>query len=582
MHSSKEGFFRDPDIDAWVDLLTNFASLPNVRPEHVRAFEQGQVPLDIVNTVMHEMMHHWCFFSPVGEVLALLQYRVRHALLGSLEGRQIDGLDVANDLVRYEIAEKVLGPIIEGLALFTEHDVVAGGTDESYCRPFAQLGQFILHGLAETGGHRLIHVAEVDEWLQRNRTRPEGVKRKADLLAEPLNLGKSIYLAGYLTLKAFIIIRNPVFGGSYDKMLGYLRSYFFHDYGLVDALFGPRPHDDDPVIIARRVSNYLLRRIKYLFQRDLTSDVKEWDTSQEADADRAHEDIELNGGTTYRLFHPMCGLDVSAQAAANGYSWHRRLLKVFDTSNESPLLEGHKLRGLQEFANRRLMPICSEPVEAVNVDGTVEVRSFQGDTLARMQKIASFDGKQRGLISFFFVPSTSAMLGAVFVNGIAIAASLRPEGDLHSMLRLLEPTPMQLEALERSKKLDRELIENQLGTYGGLIHHVQQQYADIQGSIYLPAVSTLICASNVEWHEALHRLDEFGILSVLDTKSELLDIARLSLIASRPHTPADLRAQFATAGRDFDATLALIGRIRDSYGLDLIDSTTDDQIVSIV
>jgi hypothetical protein len=254
MRTSEDSSFRDPNIHAWVDLLTNFASLPNVRLEHVRFLQQGHVPIDIVNTVMHEMMHHWCFLTPVGEVLSLLKYRVRHALLAAVSGdnedKFDDDMDVVCDLVRYEAVERALGPIIEGLALFTEHDASTGGLDESYCRPLHQFSVFILHELfTNASSRRLIHLAEVDEWLRRNRTRPEGVERKADLLASPLELGKSVYLAGYLTLKAFVVTRNNSFGGSYDKLLGYLRSYFFQDYGLVDAMFGAHPHDDDPIAI---------------------------------------------------------------------------------------------------------------------------------------------------------------------------------------------------------------------------------------------------------------------------------------------------------------------------------------------
>jgi hypothetical protein len=597
MRERRDGAFRDPDIHAWVDLLTNFASLPNVRLEHVRFLEQGRVPVDIVNTVMHEMMHHWCFFTPVGEVLALLKYRVRHALLAAPLNKELarwgEDLDVACDIVRYEVTEKVLGPIIEGLALFTEHDAVTGGSDESYCRPLQQMSLFIMHEtmmheLGTDAAKRIHFVAEVDEWLQRNRTRAEGVERKANLLASPLHPGKSIYLPGYLALKAFVAGRNSFFSGSYDKILGYLRDYFFRDYGLVDAMFGSRPEDDDPIDICDRVSTYMLNRVRDLFQRDLTADLLEWNPPDEFDEGATkipRENIKLADNLIYQLSKSLTrGINIPDDVAALGYRRHRDLFRVFDTSGENPLLEGHKLRGLREFVSRRLMRICSERIGAVTIDGMVEARDSDGQTVARMQKIASFDDTREALIDFFFIPTESAIVGAIFVEGKAVAISAREDtkADFLGLVKLLEPTTKQLEALKNAQALDRDLVRENLAVYHGLLQHVEKQYAEVQDGIYRPAVSMLICAPDFDWHETLSQLDDIGLVSVLDTKMELLDIARLSLFASRPRKQAELSVDFAQSGRDLGATLEQIRRVRDHHGLDLIDTTTDDRIFSLI
>ena len=578
------GLFRDPDVHAWVDLLTNFASLPNVRLDHIIAFEQGRVPVEIVNTVMHETMHHWCFFSPVGEVLALLKYRARHALLMNLDGREVDLMDVACDLTRYEIIEKCLGPLIEGLALFTEHDSETSGADESYCRPLHQFSIFILQELMAEEKQRLIHLFEIDNWLRRNRTRPEGVQRKADLLASPLDAAQNIYLAGYLTVKTFVHIQNRFFGGSFDKILGYLRSYFFQDYGLVDALFGDRPHDDDPVVIAQRVSEYLFTRMRALFQEDLAADVAEWEKGEDPEmplAEGSYEDVEVGQGVTYRLARrPARGIAVSPGAEANGFFWHRELLKVFDTRGESVLLEGHKLRGLREFICRRLMPICSERVRAHAADGFVEALDETGRLLDRMPRIADFGGEQEAVINFFFVPNESALLGAIFVNGAAVAFSLRGKSrtDFGAFIRSLEPTAEQLHAVESAKKLDIDLAKNGLMSYKLLVEHVERQLPEIKNSLYRPPVSFRICAPDFDWRKTLSQLDELGLMAVLDTKRQLLDIALLSLLASRPKTATELGKQFHAVGRDLDAVLALIERLRNEFGLDLIDTTEKGEI----
>jgi hypothetical protein len=334
--------FLHPDLHAWVDLPTNLASLPVIRLEHMQSLQAGRVPLEIVNTLMHEMMHHWCFSTPVGEVLALLRYRARHALLGLVEGNELDTLDVVCDLARYEITERALSPVIEGLALFTEHDAVAGGSDTTYCRPLHQLGVFILRELSKD--KVFTHLNEVDRWLLSNRTSCEGVKRKADVLAMPLNPDKSIYLLGYLAIKAFIISQNQAFGGSYDKMLGYLRDYFFQDYGLIDTIFGDAPGGDDPVVIMDRIGNYFVRRFQNLYLRDLSSDLLQWDLEEPATVHRS-DDIVLGNGVTFRLrAAPIRGISVSEEAEARGYARRKELFQVLNTEGESSLLEAHKLR----------------------------------------------------------------------------------------------------------------------------------------------------------------------------------------------------------------------------------------------
>jgi hypothetical protein len=354
------GIFSDPNLHAWVDLPTNFASLPGVRLEHVKMLSEGRVPGEIVNTVMHEMTHHWCFFTSVGEVLSLLQHRVRDALLRLSLGQSIDEMDVVCDLARYEITESALRPIIEGMALFMEYDAVAGGPDVTYCRPLHFFSIVILRELA--ADKFMIHLVEIDRRLRANRTRPEGVRRKASLLAMPLASAKSIYLNGYLATKAFVYGKNQDFGGSYDKMLGYLRSYFFEDYGLIDAMFGDSPKQDDPVTIAKRIFPYLNVRMQNLFKSDLGPSVAEWDPPEPITAGYS-DDIKLGERVIFPLRAiPTRGIGVSAEAEAKGYARHRELFRVLDTLGESEFLVGYKQRALKEILNRALMPVSSDRI----------------------------------------------------------------------------------------------------------------------------------------------------------------------------------------------------------------------------
>jgi hypothetical protein len=111
-------------------------------------------PKEIFFSLIHEATHHWCFNSLVGNVIYILKTR---AFLSCLEALKIprhveDGAghistndayyDLRNriyaDATKFRTFEKVLKPLAEGMALFSEYDLVVSDcevTPSSLPRP---------------------------------------------------------------------------------------------------------------------------------------------------------------------------------------------------------------------------------------------------------------------------------------------------------------------------------------------------------------------------------------------------------------------------------------------------------------
>jgi hypothetical protein len=578
--------FLDPDITAWVDLPSNFAWLPNVRPEDAASMIEGRVSGGIIQTVLHETTHHWCFWTTIGEAMSLVRHRAQHGLLRLALGQDVDMRDIACDIARYEVVERALAPIIEGMALAMEHDAATRGSDTIHCRPLHHYTVLLLREVAMERSSRLIRMVETDQKLLTVRTSDAGLRRKLNILSMPLDPAKSVYLLGYLAAKAFIVGRNRFFNGSSDKALAYLKSYFFEDYGLVTAMFGEQPDDDDPVLVAQRVSDHLIRRVETLFRGDLASGVAAWDQQEPEQPPRYQDDIDLGKDFRYPLrITPAHGIAVPPEDEAYGYALHRELIRSLAMTGGEGLLDGHQQHGLRTLFTRPLMPISSTPASVFRLGDEVEARDAGGRPFGRLRPAAAFAEGSAAVLDFFSVPSESAIAAAAFVDGTVVAYAVHglTEKDVLAHLRLLEPTPQQREALERSRAMHDALLEEKIGAYRGLLDHVRSHYRGIQNGIWRPAASMEIAAETEDWQEALELLDSTGFVRMFGGNRMVdLDVARLSLLASSPADPKELAKAFTAAGRDFDATMALVEGIRNNHGLSLIMWTNDDRVVSQV
>jgi hypothetical protein len=577
--------FFEPERTAWVDLPSNFAWLPNVRPEHAASLIKGRVPTEIIQTVIHETTHHWCFWTVVGEAMSLVRHRAQLGLLRLTLGQDVNDSDIACDIARYEVVERALAPIIEGMALAMEHDATNGGSDTIYCRPLHQYHALLTEEMMEDS--YFLHLRDVDRKLMKVRTSEAGLTRKLNnILSMPLDVTKSVYLLGYLAAKAYIVGQNMFFKGSSDMALSYMKSYFFDDYGLIATMFGDDPHNDDPVRILERVGNYLVRRVDALFRNDLASGVAAWEPQvpEPLESARYKSNIDLGNGVIYPLWiTPTPGIDVTPADEKKGYTRHRELIQDLEVTGEDALIDGHQQNGLQMLFMRPLMPISSTPVTLFQLGDEVEARDAEKRPLGRLRPVAKFTDGSEAVLDFLSVPSKSLITAAAFVDGTIVAhATHGPENmNVLSSLKMMEPTPRQREALERTRESHDELVKKKLATLA-LLERARSQYKNVQNAIWRPAASIEI-AQVENWKSALEQLDEIGFVRMFrSNRTAGFDVARLSLIASGPVTREELTQAFSEAGRDFKATMTLVDDIRERRGLSLVMETTDDRIVSLV
>src|SRR4051794_8760091 len=106
---------------AFTDPVSNITVLPSREVEHnlVGLLTGDPLPIRFAPSFIHEVTHHRCFFSPVGNTVALLNLRARRRALASvLEHEDPDplgerALDIFDDFIRYETAMEALRPLSE-------------------------------------------------------------------------------------------------------------------------------------------------------------------------------------------------------------------------------------------------------------------------------------------------------------------------------------------------------------------------------------------------------------------------------------------------------------------------------------
>jgi hypothetical protein len=203
--------------------------------EGVDSFARQQLPIRCLPQFLHESMHHWCFDSPVGLALTLLQMRARSTALRAHLSRVNDHFQraVAEDVGRVSCFNEFMRPVYEGLALFAEHDMYPGKS-EVIGRPTLLAGVMFAGRQADPGDY----VRVTPFVFQTGRLSAAHVRRKADLLIQPFCGDAGGYLAGYLFFRLLyrIVAERCAAYLDSDFFVHFLRCWLFDDWDLVDLL----------------------------------------------------------------------------------------------------------------------------------------------------------------------------------------------------------------------------------------------------------------------------------------------------------------------------------------------------------
>jgi hypothetical protein len=318
---------------AWTDIVTNSVVIPSVdlKKDFELYYGTNGFPIQCLPSLLHESVHHWCFYSVVGSALAVLDLR---ALLRVMDEQLIESKehwdDTIDDIVRFEVAQRVLRPLAEGLALFAEYDVEPLPNTRTISRPMSlAYGCFTPEGARQFGatwGSSLVPL------LRNMRTSKQYILRKANLFLEPLSCSAGGYLPGYLTVKnlwRLAVYKCDAFVDR-DLFLLLLQRYFYRDYGLVAHLLRPRQNGPG---LAGEILNYVGKRLWDFQHLDFATEASRLESTDDLAETSPEEAIAGPIGTSRELMDEGKRILASGTAllrpTASDPEFHRKLKEVY-------------------------------------------------------------------------------------------------------------------------------------------------------------------------------------------------------------------------------------------------------------
>lgn len=274
---------------SWTDPFSNHIDLANVdvRENLQELVEFGGAPPALLLPLLHEATHHWCFLSPVGNVIAMVKARARKralTIIGDLDENDYSSppADDVNslllDLVMCKVATEALRPFGEGLALATELDSL---TRKS---PFLSV-PFLSAARAfapPTNTDPVTDFLQVDHVLIKARKDPAGLRRKLNVYADRIGPEGESYLLGYLAVRWMM----RELGGKEarlieetDLVIGFLRSFFYDDFQFIDTLL---ERDIKYSALANAIMGHIYSRFEML-PRVTPDDVREFERNASSD-----------------------------------------------------------------------------------------------------------------------------------------------------------------------------------------------------------------------------------------------------------------------------------------------------------
>lgn len=239
------------------------------------ALSEGVLADELLWPIIHELTHHSCLNSAVGASMATLA--VSHTSMGSSTIDEEKFSWIARDAVRHTLMEKLLRPLLEGLALFVEHDAISGAV------PIASWSQQIANDLF-CGGDMFAALLRGDDVLAPLKQKLETLRQNQNRISEKKRLlRRSLedndgYLLGYMLVKMIwndLVARAPIWNHS-DVFQAFLTDYFFNDYYLAKMLVPlPSEEREELVVEIEVITNYLHNRL-ILLSKSFTAFAQEF------------------------------------------------------------------------------------------------------------------------------------------------------------------------------------------------------------------------------------------------------------------------------------------------------------------
>ncbi len=317
------------ELRASVNLFTNFSSLPSIDAEKdLSELVTGDLNPSHIQVLMHEITHHWSFNSPVGLALSVIYFR------NVLDSCSYPSEDVEFNSAFYRRAAKqyllieLLFPLIEGLAIYCDSDVVPGDEEFSYSAPLVGVGYLLGNRLAaevlndeasqgfQNPTHEQISRA-MKQILRSERFLAGAADRKMDLYTMQMSPRCNPYLIGYLTLKAVRASQpegSPLCSNP-DRFAKYVRDFFFEDWKLAELILS-EPSDVDEQL--QDILDHYFERFTHLCEGTHLTDFRSWEDYSPEKRMLSLLDLDRSQGESPYLHEAVPGIGLSDQDAEHG------------------------------------------------------------------------------------------------------------------------------------------------------------------------------------------------------------------------------------------------------------------------
>lgn len=246
---------------SWTDPFSNHTYITNVdvAGQLTELVGVGTTPRNLLLPLMHEAAHHWCFLSPVGNAIALVNAQARHQALRILDRDEDRSNALGLDFISSRLATEMLRPIAEGIALAMEFDVV---NRKSPFVSWPLMAVSRAFAPAAPGTDPELSALAANGALVKARQSQEGVARRLNVYADRLDAQGTGYLLGYLSARSMmrkLWLANGRLIEEADLCVSYLRTYVYGDWELVDLIL--EREEQDHIHFANNIRSYISDRL---------------------------------------------------------------------------------------------------------------------------------------------------------------------------------------------------------------------------------------------------------------------------------------------------------------------------------
>lgn len=551
---------------SWVDPVTNLAVLAAVDlRDHMGLVVSRQLPSHCFPPFVHELTHHWCFHSSVGNTLAALALRARGRALHITNTD--DEFAVIDDLMRFETAVAMLRPFAEGLALFAELDLRPG---RSKVRSMPMLWTWLMFaGQDEREARTSTHSSEIPqadlqtfEVVHAARLGDDLRERKENILVKPLKgVTDGGYLSGYLGIKGLwwhACARDALFEDA-DFFFTFLRNYFYEDQGLVSVLLDPGTAN---LSAGDAIVEHIVARYNTLLSADLSDAAHE--------LERFIAPLKSGDGTLKEIESPPPLLTPEAQARS-GKTRYDELYRSIRAEGQADTNIGAVARmHAWTLAQRECMCLASTPVElhisqehrvGIFIDG---VPVYGGPGVGNAKP-----GSASGKLQLFFSPSYGYVVFVASVDGHAVFVNFLGNVDekvREQFLGYMLDRDLAVDFYEESRStLERILAK---GSHSGIVDiwrdTLDKAVEDLYGQV------SMIQAQPGRAAEIRATMATAGFWDLLDHDGAAIrGLALLGLIQS-VGAMDDARELFAASGLSYDETIEHLAATERRTGFPLV------------